>query len=188
MVAEILAGIALAKSAVSGIQSMINTAKDVNDIAHHMDDLFKGYDQTRVKAAQAKQQPKKGNKEWNKYLTGKFKDDQEDAGTSISDVTAEIIEKKQIEEQMAAVKRMLNKRFGPDTWDEIIALRKERIAEHKKQIERQKEMDKIHAKESNEYWDKVWMWTWQSGVVICLLLVFWWWLNFASKGKIPFIW
>ena len=36
MVAEILAGIALAKSAVSGIKSMLDTANDVNDIAHHL--------------------------------------------------------------------------------------------------------------------------------------------------------
>ena len=33
MVAEILAGLALAKSAVSGIKSMIDTANDVSDIA-----------------------------------------------------------------------------------------------------------------------------------------------------------
>ena len=39
MVAEILAGLALAKSAVSGIKSMIDTANDVSDIAHHIDDL-----------------------------------------------------------------------------------------------------------------------------------------------------
>ena len=43
MVAEILAGIALAKSAVSGVKSMINTAKDINEISHHLDDLFKGH-------------------------------------------------------------------------------------------------------------------------------------------------
>ena len=187
MVAEILAGIALAKSAVTGIKSMIDTAKDVSEVAHHMDDLFKGYDQSRQKSAKAKQ-PKKGNKEWNTFLTGKFKDGQEDEGSSFSDVAAEVIEQKQIEEQMAAVRKMLNKRFGPDTWDEIIALRKKRIEEHKKQIAAQKEMDKIHAKESDEYWDKVWMWTWQSGLVGVLLIVFWWWLSFASKGKIPFMW
>ena len=188
MVAEILAGIALAKSAVGGIKSMIDTAKDVNDIAHHMDDLFKGYDQTRVKAAQAKQQPKKGNKEWNKYLTGKFKDGQEDEGVSFSDVTAEVIEQKQIEEQMAAVKRMLNKRFGPGTWDEIIALRKKRIEEHKKQIERQKEMDKVHAREVHDLWAEIWKWTWQLTFVISFFILVWGWLSYASKGKIPFIW
>ena len=47
MVAEILAGIALAKSAVTGIKSMIDTANDVGDIAHHIDNLFKSRDQVK---------------------------------------------------------------------------------------------------------------------------------------------
>ena len=54
MVVEILAGIALAKSAVSGIKSAIDAAKDVNDIAHHIDDLFRGQDQIRKKVAKDK--------------------------------------------------------------------------------------------------------------------------------------
>ena len=94
MVVEILAGIALVKSAVSGVKSMIDTAKDVNEISHHLDDLFKGHEQVK------KKQAKKGNKEWNIYLSGKFKDDEEEIGTSMSDVTAEVIEQKQIEEQI----------------------------------------------------------------------------------------
>ena len=47
MVAEILAGLALAKSAVSGIKSMIDTANDVCDIAQHIDDVFKSRDQVK---------------------------------------------------------------------------------------------------------------------------------------------
>ena len=62
MVAEILAGIALAKTAVSGIKSVIDTAKDVNDVAHFVDDLFKGYDQSRHAARKAQEKAKKGDK------------------------------------------------------------------------------------------------------------------------------
>ena len=58
MVAEILAGIALAKTAVSGIKSVIDTAKDVNDVAHFVDDLFKGYDQSRHAARKAQEKAK----------------------------------------------------------------------------------------------------------------------------------
>ena len=52
-------------------------------------------------------------------------------GESISDITAEIIHQKQIEEQITRMQRMLNKRFGPDTWDEIIELRETRRKENK---------------------------------------------------------
>ena len=53
MVAEVLAGIALAKAAVGGIKSAIDTAKDVNDVAHFVDDLFKSHDQSRQAAKKA---------------------------------------------------------------------------------------------------------------------------------------
>lgn len=184
MVAEILVGISLAKSAVSGIKSAIDTAKDVNDIAHHLDDLFKGYDQSR-RAANQQKEKQKGNKEWRNYLGKKLHDEDEDV--SLSAITAEVIEQKQIEEQIAATKRMLNRRFGPDTWDEIIALRKKRIEEFKKQQARQKEMDKIHAKENHDWWASVWKWTWQLTVVALSIMALWGWLSYASKGKIPWI-
>ncbi len=187
MVAEILAGIALAKSAVSGVKSMINTAKDINEISHHIDDLFKGYDQSRHKVAQ-KEQGKKGNKEWNKYLTGKFKDDAEQDGISFSDVTAEIIEKKQIEEQMKAMRILLNKRFGPDTWTEIIELRKKRVKEAKKAHERARKVAEANALENKNLLKEVWKWTWQLMTIFGFMMVVWAWLSYASKGKIPWIW
>jgi len=187
MVAEILAGIALAKSAVSGIKGAINTAKDVNEIAHHLDDLFKGYDQSRrATSEQKKKQEQKGNKEWRNYLGKKLHDEDEDV--SLSAITAEVIEQKQIEEQILATKRMLNRRFGPDTWDEIIALRKKRIEEFKKQQERQKELDKQHAEHTHDMWASIWKWTWQLTVVAFSILTLWGWLSYASKGKIPWIW
>ena len=129
MVAEILAGIALAKSAVSGIKSAIETAKDVNDVAHHLDDLLTGYDQSKRKTQKKKP---KGNKAWTRYLGSKLKDQDDDI--SLSQITSEVIEQKQIEEQIQSIKRMMNKRFGPGTWDEILKLRQERIDERKKEI------------------------------------------------------
>ena len=187
VVAETLAGIALAKSAVSGVKAMINTAKDINEISHHIDDLFTGYDQSRRKVAQ-KEQGKKGNKEWNKYLTGKFKDDSEQDGISFSDVTAEVIEKKQIEEQMNAVKRMLNKRFGPDTWTEIIELRKQRVKEAKEAQERARKVAEANALSNRNLLKEVWKWTWQIMTILGFMVIVWGWLSYASKGKIPFIW
>mgnify|MGYP006216578503 FL=1 len=106
MVAEILAGIALAKTAVSGIKSAIDTAKDVNDIAHFVDDLFKGYDQSRHAARKAQEKAKKGDKKWRDFLSKKLKD--QDDEVSMSDTIAEVIEQKQIEEQLEATKRLLN--------------------------------------------------------------------------------
>ena len=59
MVAEILAGIALAKTAVSGIKSVIDTAKDVNDVAHFVDDLSKGMTRVAMQPVKHKKKQKK---------------------------------------------------------------------------------------------------------------------------------
>ena len=47
MIAETLAGIALVKSAVDGIKSAIGTAKDVGEIAGHIDNLLTGEKQVQ---------------------------------------------------------------------------------------------------------------------------------------------
>jgi hypothetical protein len=47
MIAETLAGIALFKSAVSGIKSAIGTANDIRDIAGFIDALFEGEKQVQ---------------------------------------------------------------------------------------------------------------------------------------------
>tara|TARA_R100001369_G_scaffold31184_1_gene55266 strand:+ start:340 stop:888 length:549 start_codon:yes stop_codon:yes gene_type:complete len=125
VVAETMAAIALARSAVSGVQSVINTCKDVSEISGQIDQMFHAHEQVHKKSSA------KGNKEWNNYLTQKLKDGGEEEGESFSDITAEIIEKKQIEEQLEQMKRMLNKRFGPDTWIDIVELREKRMAENK---------------------------------------------------------
>ena len=56
MVAEVLAGIALVSSAVKGIKSSIDTAKDIRDIAGSLEDLLDGAEQVekRSKLAQHK--------------------------------------------------------------------------------------------------------------------------------------
>ena len=184
VIAETLAGIALAKSAVSGVKSMIDTCKDVNEISHHIDDLFSGYDQSRRKVA-AKNQPKKGDKKWLNYLGKTFK--AEEQSVSLSEITAEVIEQKQIEEQMKSMRNMLNKRFGIETWSEIIELRKKRIKELKEAQEKAAQIAKANAISNKNLLKEVWKWTWQLMTIVGMVFVVWGWLSYASKGKIPFI-
>ena len=184
VVAETLAGIALAKSAVSGVKSMINTCKDINEISHHLDDLFKGHEQISKKTAQQK----KGNKEWNIYLTEKLHDKEEEEGTSISDVTAEIIEQKQIEEQIQSMAKMLNKRFGANTWDEILELRKKRVEEAKERKKKRIQEIKTQAKESRIFWRKVLIESSKVVGIIFLIFGMYWGIASNSKVKLPWFW
>ena len=182
---EILAGIALAKSAVSGIKSMIDTANDVSDIAHHIDDLFKSRDQ--VKRDIHKNQNKKPQSKMRAMFNRKMHEDEDD-DLSVGAVATMVLEQKKMDREILNLGIRIDNKFGEGTWDEILETRKKMIAEHKKQVEAQKEMDKQHDIEVHDFWVKVWTWTWQLTFVIVFVMGMWWWLSYASKGKLPFLW
>ena len=183
MVVEVLAGIALVKSAVTGIKSVIESANDVSEIAHHLDDIFKGHEQSNKKIHN---KSKKGNQVWAKLLGNRFKDQDEDI--SFSQITAEVIEQKQIKEQMIAVERLLNRRFGAGTWREVLDLRDKRIDERSKAVKRAKEVAKEKKKHNDQLWDKVWYWFIEFGKLSIILaiatLVVWWVLDNRCTGAV----
>ena len=112
MIAETLAGIALFKSAVSGIKSAIGTANDIGDIAGFIDNLFEGEKQVQ------KERSKK-------------------SGVSIGDQSAvksgatAVINAKLAKEQMQEIATMVDMRFGHGTWRGIVDERAKRIQEAK---------------------------------------------------------
>ena len=112
MIAETLAGIALVKSAVDGIKGAIGTAKDISEIAGHIDNLFEGEKQVQQKRA----------KKSGAGLTDQF---------GIQNVAQEMIDAKVAQEKMQEIAMMVNLRFGPDTWKSIVDERAKRIQEAK---------------------------------------------------------
>ena len=185
MVAEILAGIALAKSAVTGIKSMIDTANDVGDIAHHIDNLFKSRDQ--VKRDIHKNQNKKPKSKMRSMFT-KTTGEDEDDDLSVGAVATMVLEQKKMDREILNLGIRIDNKFGEGTWTEILETRKRMIEEHNKQVQAQKELDKQHDIEVHDFWIKVWTWTWQITVVFVCIIGMWWWLSYASKGKLPFLW
>ena len=186
MVAEILAGIALAKSAVSGIKSMLDTANDVNDIAHHIDNLFKSRDQ--VKRDIHKNQNAKKPKSKMRAMFNKKMNEDEDDDLSVGAVATMVLEQKKMDREILNLGIRIDNKFGEGTWTEILETRKKMIEEHNKQAKIQREMDKQHDIEVHEFWIKVWTWTWQITIVVICFIGMWWWLSYASKGKLPFLW
>jgi hypothetical protein len=186
MVAEILAGIALAKSAVSGIKSMIDTANDVNDIAHHIDNLFKSRDQ--VKRDINKNKNAKKSKSKMRAMFNKKMNEDEDDDLSVGAVATMVLEQKKMDREIMNLGIRIDNKFGEGTWTEILETRKKMIEEHNKQAKIQREMDKQHDIEVHEFWIKIWTWTWQITIVVICFIGMWWWLSYASKGKLPFLW
>ena len=143
MVVEVLAGIALVSSAVKGIKNSIDTAKDIKDIAGSIEDLMTGAEQVEKKARVKQKKGRAG--QWQNYLRLRFKNVEETGdGTSIQEVAAEIIEKKQVEKEIYQMRLMVNKKFGPNTWTDIMIMRQQRIEE----LEKKRNKAKVLAREA----------------------------------------
>ena len=111
VVMEILTGIALVQKSVSFIKSNINTIKDIKGIAQQIDGFFTGEAQMNKKQ-------------------GKGMSIAQQFG-SVESTAASFIDRKLLEEQRQELKMIINLRFGPEAWDQIIAERAHKIAEHK---------------------------------------------------------
>lgn len=131
MIAETLAGIALFKSAVSGIKSAIGTANDIGEIAGYIDKLFEG----------EKQVQKERGKKSGITLGDQF---------GVKSVATEMINAKIAKEQMQEIASMVDMRFGPGTWRGIVDERAKRIQEAKEAEASRRRAEKLRQQEMIE--------------------------------------
>jgi preprotein translocase subunit Sss1 len=110
VVAEILTGIALVKKSVDFIKENISTVQDIQGIAKQIDGFFLGEEQMN-----------KGQ--------GKGFSIKEQFG--IESTANDFIDRKLLEEKRQELKNIINLRFGPTAWDQIIAERADRINQAK---------------------------------------------------------
>ena len=116
-ITAVLSGIALVKSATSFIKDNISTCQDIGGIAKQIDDLFTG--QQEIEKQRIKDQ-------------SNIKDQ-----LGISTVAQSVIDAKLAREEMNEIRNLVNLRFGPNTWQEILTERKRRIdavKENKKKL------------------------------------------------------
>tara|TARA_R100000900_G_scaffold145551_2_gene131720 strand:- start:43 stop:792 length:750 start_codon:yes stop_codon:yes gene_type:complete len=112
VVAEILTGIALVQKSVEFIKSNINTVSDIKGIAKQIDGFFDGEAQMNKKSGTM------GIKE-------QF---------GIESTASDFIDRKLLEEKRNELKNIINLRFGPTAWDQILAERASRINEAKEAV------------------------------------------------------
>jgi len=118
VVAEILTGIALVQKSVEFIKSNISTVNDIKGIAKQIDGFFLGEEQMN-----------KGQ--------GKGMSIAEQFG-SVESSANDFINRKLLEEKREELKFIINMRFGPTTWDQIIAERAAKINQAKEAVRLQK--------------------------------------------------
>ena len=142
VVAEVLTGIALVKKSVDFIKENISTVQDIQGIAKQIDGFFEGEAQMN----------KKGGKVGIKEQFG------------IESTANDFIDRKLLEEKRNELKMIINMRFGPTAWDQIIKERADRINEAK-EAER---LRKVEARQKqNEIIDVLQT----MGIVFCVIAV-----------------
>ena len=142
MVAEIIAGITLVNGAYKAIKECINNVNDVSQLANHLDQLIDG----KKKVDQAAKPTNRIAGKWASMMGSKGIDNE--GSLSIGSIAQEKINQRLAQEELDQVRRMINRRFGMGTWDEIMMERGDRI--EKSKTEAQKAKEKSDAK-----WDKI---------------------------------
>jgi hypothetical protein len=142
VVAEILTGIALVQKSVEFIKSNINTVNDISGIAKQIDGFFEGEAQMNKKSGTV------GIKE-------QF---------GIESTANDFIDRKLLEEKRQELKNIINLRFGPTAWDQIIAERADRINQAKEAERLQKVEKRQQQKEIIDTLQTM-------GIIFCVLAV-----------------
>jgi len=142
VVAEILTGIALVQKSVEFIKSNINTVQDISGIAKQIDGFFEGEAQMNKKSGTV------GIKE-------QF---------GIESTANDFIDRKLLEEKRQELKNIINLRFGPTAWDQIIAERASRINNAKEAVRLQRVEKRQQQKELIDTLQTI-------GIVFCVVAV-----------------
>ena len=142
VVAEILTGIALVQKSVEFIKSNINTVSDIKGIAKQIDGFFEGEAQMNKKSGTV------GIKE-------QF---------GIESTASDFIDRKLLEEKRTELKNIINLRFGPTAWDQILAERANRINEAKEAVRLRKIEKRQQQKEIIDALQTM-------GIIFCVLAV-----------------
>tara|TARA_R100001460_G_scaffold1862_4_gene6581 strand:+ start:8117 stop:8866 length:750 start_codon:yes stop_codon:yes gene_type:complete len=142
VVAEILTGIALVQKSVDFIKSNISTVQDISGIAKQIDGFFEGEAQMNKKSGTV------GIKE-------QF---------GIESTATDFIDRKLLEEKRQELKTIINMRFGPTAWDQILAERASRINEAKEAVRLRKVEKRQQQKEIIDTLQTM-------GIIFCVLAV-----------------
>ena len=145
-VAEILAGIALVKSSVDFIKSNIDTCKDISEIGGAIDKLLTG------------------KQEVDKKVNNRTMGVKEQFDTA--HIAQEAIDAKLAAEKLQEIATLVNLRFGPTTWKDILEERARRIADAK---EAQRQARIKAQKERKELWADIKMALMGFGFVIVVV-------------------
>lgn len=143
-----VAAVAAASNAIAFIKARINDVQSVADISQQIGTLFDCQ--------------KKLNDERNKQANV--------GDISFKSSIDAVLEAKKLQEQMNEIRTMINLRFGPDTWQEIVDLHNKKLREQKEAQAKARREAVLKAKEFEETLKTVLIITGVIGVAVALFI------------------
>ena len=166
MIAESMAAFALVKGAVDAVKSAMDTADDVKGIYAGLDALFHHRD-AMGHEIKKKEKATKPKSKLAQFFGKKMGDDADD-DLGVGAVAAMVLERKKIDRDIENLGIRIDNKFGEGTWDEILATRETLLQERKEKRKKAKEAAAAHAKEDEEFYDKIIHWIIEFGKFIAI--------------------
>ena len=166
VIAESMAAFALVKGAVDAIKSAMDTADDVKGIYSGLDALFHHKDAVDREVKKKKKETKPKSR-LAQFFGKKMGENTEDE-LSVGAVAAMVLEQKQVDRQIENLGIRIDNKFGEGTWAEILATRETLLQERKAERKKAKEAAAAHAKEDQEFYDKIIHWIIEFGKFIAI--------------------
>ena len=148
----VLAELSLAIAAVKGVGEAIDAAKSVAEVAGALDNALNLSDKAK------KDVPLKPIGKTEQIVSqklGKFEDNTSGESTNLGAIVQEVTDAEALKREMYSLKIKLDNKWGPGTWDKILAIRAKRIAKQNR-LEYEHEQRLIaQAKARKKFWMEV---------------------------------
>jgi hypothetical protein len=185
MIAESLAAFALVKGAVDAVKSAVDTANDVQGISAGLDALFHHRD-AAAKELKKKQKTSKPKSKLHSFFSKKTGEDEEDE-LSVGAVAAMVLEQKKIDRDILNLGIRIDNKFGPGTWDEILATRDKMLEDRAAKQRDEKKAAAAQALKEDKFWDTILYWVVEASKLSAVLVVaggiiYWVWSSRCTEG------
>jgi hypothetical protein len=182
VIAESLLVFSLVKGAVDAVKSAIDTAEDVQGIYKGLDALFHHRDAAEQEIAKKKPKPKS---KLHAFFSKKIGDDDDDL--SVGAVAAMVLEKKKLDRAIENLGIRIDNKFGPGTWDEILATRDKMLEDRAAKQRDEKKAAAAQALKEDKFWDTILYWVVEAlklGAVLVVAggIIYWVWSSRCTEG------
>ena len=137
VVAETLFGLQLVKQSCKAIKLALKSTEDISEIGGLVENLFRGQEQLKKNSHPIASR-------WGQFIKGSTSD------KFLQMAITETIEEKEAQKNIDRISYLLNRKFGQDTWAEILLAHEEKKKRYEEALDRKKRISARRIKKAGE--------------------------------------